>query len=279
MYTNNLDHIQIDDSLYNRQRYVLGDDAMKTLFQTRVFLYGLNGLGVEIAKNLVLTGVKELVICDDNLVTISDIGTQFFLRESDVGMNRALCTCPRLAELNSYVSVSVFGGLIAEELSILEEFTCVIFVNCLSLKLLELANQHCRKAKVPFISASIFGVFASIFNDFGDTFEIFDQNGEEKREFMIEHVYRNERGIVRVRDSHDLEPGDRVTFHNVRGMVELNNGEYDVIEVSRKIFRIRDTSSFSDYELGELQYCSLLHGWKEFTCVILSTGLSGVGSP
>ena len=257
MYTNNLDHIHIDDSLYNRQRYVLGDDAMKKLFLTRVFLYGLNGLGVEIAKNLVLTGVKELVICDDNLVTISDIGTQFFLRESDVGMHRALCTRPRLAELNPYVSVSVFDGLIADELSFLEEFTCVIFVNCLSLNLLELANQNCRKARVPFISACIFGVFASVFNDFGDMFEIGDQNGEEKKEFMIEHVYRDERGVVNVRDSHDLEPGDRVTFHNVRGMVELNNGEYDVIEASRKIFRIRDTSAFSEYELGE--YCFIIN--------------------
>lgn len=254
-YTDNLDNIQIDDSLYNRQRYVLGDDAMKKLFQTRIFLYGLNGLGAEIAKDLALAGVKELVICDESLVTISDIGTQFFLRESDVGMNRALCTCPRLSELNPSVSVSVFGGLIVDELSILGEFTCVIFVNCLSLSLLELANQHCREAKVAFIAACIFGVFASIFNDFGDTFEILDRNGEEKREFIIEYVSRDERGVVRVFGCHDLEPGDRVTFHNVRGMVELNNGEYDVIEVtSRNVFRIGDTSAFSDYELGEFVY-------------------------
>ena len=66
-------------------------------------------VGAEIAKDLALAGVKELVICDESLVTISDIGTQFFLRESDVGMNRALCTCPRLSELNPSVSVSVFG--------------------------------------------------------------------------------------------------------------------------------------------------------------------------
>lgn len=46
-----------------------------------------------------------------------------------------------------------------------------------------------------------------------------------------------------------------MTFHNVRGMVELNNGEYDVIEVtSRNVFRIGDTSAFSDYELGEFVY-------------------------
>ena len=37
----------IDDSLYSRQRYVLGDGAMKRMAQSNVFLAGLGGLGVE----------------------------------------------------------------------------------------------------------------------------------------------------------------------------------------------------------------------------------------
>lgn len=38
----------IDDSLYSRQRYVLGDAAMHKLSKADVLLSGLGGLGVEI---------------------------------------------------------------------------------------------------------------------------------------------------------------------------------------------------------------------------------------
>lgn len=36
--------------LFSRQRYVLGDSAMKRMAQSSVLLYGVGGLGVEIGK-------------------------------------------------------------------------------------------------------------------------------------------------------------------------------------------------------------------------------------
>ena len=38
---------EIDDSLYSRQRYVLGDGAMQRMARSNVFIHGLTGLGVE----------------------------------------------------------------------------------------------------------------------------------------------------------------------------------------------------------------------------------------
>lgn len=43
---------------FSRQRYVLGDDAMKRLRQQHVLILGMGGLGIEIAKNVVLAGVN-----------------------------------------------------------------------------------------------------------------------------------------------------------------------------------------------------------------------------
>lgn len=40
----------LDDSLYSRQRYVLGDFAMNQLQKAHIFLSGLGGLGVEIGN-------------------------------------------------------------------------------------------------------------------------------------------------------------------------------------------------------------------------------------
>jgi ubiquitin-activating enzyme E1-like protein 2 len=48
--------LEIDNGLYSRQSYVLGDTAMQKMAKSHVFLSGMGGLGLEIAKNLVLAG-------------------------------------------------------------------------------------------------------------------------------------------------------------------------------------------------------------------------------
>ena len=50
----------IDESLYSRQLYVLGHLAMSRMVQSSVLLVGVGGLGIEVAKNLVLGGIKAV---------------------------------------------------------------------------------------------------------------------------------------------------------------------------------------------------------------------------
>ena len=46
--TEHLKHGEIDESLYSRQLYVLGHEAMKRMGSSHVLIAGLRGLGVEI---------------------------------------------------------------------------------------------------------------------------------------------------------------------------------------------------------------------------------------
>jgi ubiquitin-activating enzyme E1 len=98
---------EIDESLYSRQLYVLGHEAMKRMSASNVLIVGLKGLGVEIAKNIALAGVKSLTLYDPAPAVISDLSSQFFLHPEDVGKARAAVTAPRVAELNAYTPVSV----------------------------------------------------------------------------------------------------------------------------------------------------------------------------
>ena len=43
---------------------------------------------MEIAKNVILSGVKSVTLHDTEKVEVADLGCQFFLRESDIGANR-----------------------------------------------------------------------------------------------------------------------------------------------------------------------------------------------
>lgn len=44
-------HGEIDESLYSRQLYVLGHEAMKRMTSSNILIAGLKGLGVEIGES------------------------------------------------------------------------------------------------------------------------------------------------------------------------------------------------------------------------------------
>lgn len=81
---------------------------MERLLKLSVLVYGLRGVGVEIAKNLILSGVKGVTIQDDELTRIEDLGSNFYLSNSDVGkVSRGQACISKLAELNKDVKVSL----------------------------------------------------------------------------------------------------------------------------------------------------------------------------
>ena len=65
-------------------------------------------MGVEVAKNLILAGPKQVTIYDPSLVTIEDVGRNFYCRHEDVGKkSRAEASLSQLKELNPNVNVSI----------------------------------------------------------------------------------------------------------------------------------------------------------------------------
>ena len=56
--------------------YVLGHAAMKRMALSNILVSGMGGVGVEIAKNVVLSGVKSVTIHDETNTTLSDLSSQ-----------------------------------------------------------------------------------------------------------------------------------------------------------------------------------------------------------
>lgn len=78
----------IDENLYSRQLYVLGHEAMRCMATSDILISGLNGLGVEIAKNVILGGVRSVTLHDSQTCKTDDLGSQFYLKSTDVGEYR-----------------------------------------------------------------------------------------------------------------------------------------------------------------------------------------------
>ncbi|XP_061426890.1 ubiquitin-like modifier-activating enzyme 6 [Lethenteron reissneri] len=248
-------NMDIDDSLYSRQRYVLDDDAMRQMARSSVFLSGLGGLGVEIAKNIVLAGVKLLNVHDTKSATIADLGTQFFLREDDVGRNRAVASLERLKELNPYVRVRSSTEPLNHDtdLVFLKEYQCVVVTDCpLALQCKLDSFCHSQGPPIKFISTDVRGVFCRIFCDFGERFEVLDPTGEAPKEFFIQSISQSNPGVVVTMDNraHGLETGDRLTFKEVHGMTSLNGCTHTVTVLSPYMFSIGDTSGLPAYLHG-----------------------------
>jgi len=240
----------IDEALYSRQLYVLGHEAMRRMAASTVLIVGLKGLGMEIAKNVVLGGVKSVTLHDPAAVQLSDLSAQFFLREDDVGKPRAAVTAPRLAELNQYVPVKDLAGELSPD--IIKQFGVVIVTNTPLQQAIGI-NEACRAAGGCFIMTDTFGVFGSIFCDFGAEFEVADTNGEEPLNSMLSSISQEEVGLVTVYDEgrHGLEDGDYVTFSEVVGMTELNGCEPVPVKVTGPYtFTIGDTRGFGAYASG-----------------------------
>uniref|UniRef100_A0A8C3TQY2 Ubiquitin-like modifier-activating enzyme 6 n=1 Tax=Catharus ustulatus TaxID=91951 RepID=A0A8C3TQY2_CATUS len=230
---------------------------MQKMAQSHVFLSGIGGLGVEIAKNIILAGVKALTVHDTKHCTKWDLGINFFIHEDDVTSqrNRAEATLPRIAELNPYVHVAASTVPLDEttDLSFLKHYQCVILTE-VSLLLQKKINDFCHSQQPPvkFISADVYGVCSRLFCDFGDEFEVLDSTGEEPKEIFISNITQSNPGIVTCLENHPhrLETGQFLTFREVNGMSCLNGSTHQITVVSPYSFSIGDTSGMEPYLHG-----------------------------
>ncbi|KAI5283910.1 hypothetical protein KEM54_001737, partial [Ascosphaera aggregata] len=245
---------QIDESLYSRQLYVLGHEAMKRMGKSNVLVVGMKGLGVEIAKNIALAGVKSLSIYDPTPTRIQDLSSQFFLQPSDVGTPRANATAPRLAELNAYTPVTIHNSpSLTSDLQSLKQYQAIVLTGFVPLDDQLVINRFCRQHRIYFIVADTFGLFGYLFNDFGKRFAVTDPTGEDPVSGIIAGI--DEDGIVSALDEtrHGLEDGDYVTFTEIEGMEALNNAEPRRVEVKGPYtFSIGDVSGLGEYKRGGL---------------------------
>ncbi|XP_042226098.1 ubiquitin-like modifier-activating enzyme 1 [Homarus americanus] len=240
----------IDEALYSRQLYVLGHQAMTRMGHSHVLVCGLGGLGVEVAKNVILGGVKSVTLHDTKSVTQHDLSTQYYLCPSDLGTNRALASRSRLAELNDLVVVSASVSPLSQEY--LASFNVVVLTDYDLDEQLKVCGW-CREVGAAFVSTSTRGVFGQLFCDFGSCFTVVDEDGKEPVSLGVVDVTREARGVVTclVKRRLGLRDGDLVTFSGLKGMTQLNGCPPTTVKVlGPSTFSIGDTRSFSEYEGG-----------------------------
>ncbi|KAH7816151.1 putative Ubiquitin-like modifier-activating enzyme 1 C (Uba1C) [Monocercomonoides exilis] len=233
---------------YDRQIHTFGLDAMKKISHSSVIISGMNGTGVEIAKNVILSGVRVVAIHDTSLTQLTDLSSQFYLSESDVGKNRAQCCLHKLAELNEYVHVQAFTSQL--DSTLIKKYKVVVMVNA-ALDELVRVSTICRENSVKFISVDQAGLFGRIFVDCGDDHEVTDSDGERCQIVVVGGISKEKKARISMPEgeTHPYADGDYVQFSLVEGMTEINNLPPAKVErISPKAFYVEiDTTEFHEY--------------------------------
>ncbi|KAK6499913.1 hypothetical protein TWF481_010269 [Arthrobotrys musiformis] len=115
---------------YDRQLRLWGAGGQEALETAHILLINATAAGSETLKNLVLPGIGRFTIVDHAVVTDEDLGTNFFLDDSSIGLPRAQKTCELLCELNPEVQGNFISDTIENILKSdpekIKDFTTVI---------------------------------------------------------------------------------------------------------------------------------------------------------
>mmetsp|Transcript_626 Transcript_626/g.1233 ORF Transcript_626/g.1233 Transcript_626/m.1233 type:complete len:1185 (-) Transcript_626:114-3668(-) len=174
----------------SRQEGAFGAKMIGKLKKMKCAVFGLRGVGIEVAKNLLLAGPHSVMVCDDGKCRIEDLGTNFYISESDVkaGKSRSTACEGALGEINPNTYFFVHKGEITPECIRDYHVVIVTHAELMPLSKLCVLNDFCRNNGKKFIYAGIFGMMLSIFSDFGNNHEIYDQNGDPERSFVIDSM-------------------------------------------------------------------------------------------
>ncbi|KAF3814757.1 hypothetical protein GH733_017033 [Mirounga leonina] len=135
---------------------------------SRVLLVGMKGLGAEIAKNLILAGVKGLTMLDPEQVSPEDPGAQFLIRTGSFGRNRAEASLERAQNLNPMVDVKVDTENIEKKPeSFFTQFDAVC-LTCCSRDVIVKVDQICHKNSIKFFTGDVFGYHGYTFANLGE---------------------------------------------------------------------------------------------------------------
>ncbi|XP_055376297.1 nedd8-activating enzyme E1 regulatory subunit [Condylostylus longicornis] len=150
---------------YDRQIRLWGEHGQSLLENANVCLINATALGCEILKCLILPGVGGFTIVDGNVVTDEDVGTNFFLEPTYVGLPKAKCCMQLLRELNpdvngDYIDESC-DNILLNRPDFFENFS-VIVASSLNEKTLLNLSRKLWDLNIPFFYCRSVGFFGSI---------------------------------------------------------------------------------------------------------------------
>ncbi len=140
---------------FSRTQLLLGQDGMERLYNARVAVFGIGGVGGYTVEALVRSGVGTLDLIDDDRVCLTNVNRQIFATRKTVGQYKVDVAEERIKEINPNAVVHTYKTFYAPQTADQFDFTqydyIVDAIDTVTGKL-ELIEQA-QKAGTPIISS------------------------------------------------------------------------------------------------------------------------------
>lgn len=113
---------------------------------------------------------------------MEDIGSNFYINESDIGLRKDEICLLKLKELNNKIQFEILkdGNLI----KYINEYNVIVITEILDLEELIKINELCRKNKIGFIYSLVLGLTFYCFVDFGEH-TINNLNNKDRKNILL----------------------------------------------------------------------------------------------
>lgn len=96
------------DERFERERMLIGDEALDRLRGAKVALFGVGGVGSAAAEALARGGVGNIDLIDNDTVNVTNINRQLCALDSTLGQLKAEAVAQRLRDISPDINVRVF---------------------------------------------------------------------------------------------------------------------------------------------------------------------------
>ncbi|KAJ8916730.1 hypothetical protein NQ315_013934 [Exocentrus adspersus] len=193
----------VEAELYDRQIRLWGIESQEKLRAANVLLINIRGLGSEIAKNILLSGINSLTILDDGLVTEEERRKNFLLTKDSLDRKIAKEVLVKAQALNPLVKITAdTDAPSSKDPTFFEKFTIIVATGIKTDLLLKI-DKICRSKDIKLICGDVFGTFGYSLSDF-QTHDYFEDQiqlaGKKRSHDGVEKTTLKVQGVINYPD-------------------------------------------------------------------------------
>lgn len=140
---------------FSRLEQLLGKDNLKVLSNKTILVLGIGGVGGYVVESLVRSGIKNIIIVDNDIVDETNINRQIIALDSTIGKKKVDVLKNRIKDINKDCKVITIDKFITpDNINILFEYNIDYLVDaCDHTDTKKALIKECLKRKVKFISS------------------------------------------------------------------------------------------------------------------------------
>lgn len=141
-------------TIFSREELLLGKEAMEKLWQAKVAVFGIGGVGSFATEALARGGVGHLTLIDSDRVSLTNLNRQILATQKTIGQYKTEVMQERIREISPDTQVDIYTTVYGKENRNLLDFSAYDYIidaiDTVTSKLILI--EEAKKADTPIIS-------------------------------------------------------------------------------------------------------------------------------